>query len=728
MPQEGLQSNIQSDEQQRRFLVEPKQDTQGAILAEDTEFPTGHQQETNVGLRRMVSPSWPVSKGVTDITVQPDATNFSAKERRGTAGNEQPQVNSGMLRNSELEAADFTHEHDGFPRHPIRVQDHRAYFHESGGRSRPQPTNPELKDRINYSANSLKELGFRVSWKGENFRVTGRSNFIGGFLGENIDWRQLIGFTNVEQRSRMMLPDQTGEETRYNPKEIGEKTGEVSALGPMHQASWDHVMTRKDVQQLMSLKAAGLSRGANKTTFFVVFKDGSKGIYKSATEESEVERLVSKFAKEFIDPGLVPEVQSVDLGKGPGHVMKVVDGVLAHDIGPDEVLSSPSRVRSFAWMTAMDVALGNPDRHENNFLVDLDADQLWAIDNGLAFGTALNHADPLLFDSEALGIPDNLAKDWYTELGALADKWEDSLPAIQQFFDTNPEVRGRFYDEPPASYISSVRWTIYSIRLAIRNFRSRTISNALLHKEEEDGDVREGDKGGFHTECERKFKVNKDALGELEDPWMLVQAYFDDLTDQGYEHNIRVIASRGRSYERIKDLGMGCRQKLSNKVSFEDAVNSVFKATRVAVKCRYMVRDEEGRAWLIDYFPAEDWWQAETEFESKDEMNDQHMTPVWCGEELTQHEIGYSRNHAKPMGQQDIADALKFAYEHGSKAEYSPAELRERGEEFQFKALNLDGAGPGGATASMTGGMVHTDVGGRTGDRKKTKGLVSHTE
>ncbi len=44
---------------------------------------------------------------------------------------------------------------------------------------------------------------------------------------------------------------------------------------------------------------------------------------------------------------------------------------------------------------------------------------------------------------------------------------------------------------------------------------------------------------------------------------------------------------------------------------------------------------------------------------------------------------------------------------------------------FRNAKLDEDGAGPGGAEGSMTGADVHTDVGGRTGKRTKTQGMIS---
>lgn len=1094
-----------------------------------------------------------VFKANTTYNIVPDPVAFGGSSHGDESANQptdypkrsyptrgQPQVNEGMFRNAKLDE-DWTHEHDGFPRHPIRVRDHPAYFqtHREVRPAAALPENPELRDRVDAATEALRQRGFRVRFDPERqrWRVTGRSVLLGGRqLADWYDWQHLVRFWNMELRARGELPTQTGEERPVDPETMGERSGtEVLDLGPMHDATWDHVLTREDVTSISPLRSAGIRGGIHgPTTFIVNLRDGSRGIYKAATDESEVERLFSKFAKQFLGEGLVPEVQAVDLGRGAGHVMKMVEGRDGDKVARQALLGTPRRVRSYAWMTALDVALGNPDRKSANILLDDRADRLWAIDNGLAFGEGLYHADPLRFDANSIGIPANLADGWYRELDALADRWQAELPQIEEFFDTNPQVRGRFMDDPPELYKKSVRWTIYSMRLAVKAWRERAsgkIDRAKLVKKrawyhEHDGylehpvgvkdhagyfsrragsegneprpgnaddgvkkiltdggisaeDVEdwlkrgivitpsmarhavewrtrlgstdkggpstfdclnvattfdvgpkdieeiysvkdegvtaklyhitvgeervrfdlnlknrdgdnigrlerkwsfnknsvlheifvledayqrhgiaaamnaqaeeryrelgfkqislyadiasgkyawaqqgydwssEGDKsnmkarfkiflkerfpqiyaeqhlssqveqiehswemarftvngdkvgkhfmltyadgwdgvksldpdspghvvgeaylrtkieekkkeksalaaaavdsgriiiewpnenppgtdegawdlsdetddewtaaidylqssttakawthkhdgfqrhpirvkdhvayfqaqgsrspgpessgkssdenppkpsgeaaknweGGFHPECERKFRVDPARLPSLPRPWLLAQGYFDDMRDQELEHNIRVIASRGRAYRRIKSLDFGCRMKISDKIDLNDGIRSLYHADRVAFKERRLVRDETGRAWLIDHFLDEDWWQAETELAALDEPI---STPDWCVQELTNDSSGYSRSHAFPRTASELAEFLSYAHAEGSRAPYDPAEMEEQGEEFQFSPIGQvrkDGggagagaSGPGGAEGAMTGAMVHTDT------------------
>jgi CYTH domain-containing protein len=167
-------------------------------------------------------------------------------------------------------------------------------------------------------------------------------------------------------------------------------------------------------------------------------------------------------------------------------------------------------------------------------------------------------------------------------------------------------------------------------------------------------------------------KELKSLLASIQ-PWVLVQAYFDD-APIGKEHSIRLVPARALAVERTKTITYnGIRVKTSTELDYSDAVFQALQAPRIAIKERFLVYDQ-GRAWLLDHFIETGDLVVETEFETKTQMDSLKSLPIWIHGDLTGEPKGYTRNRAYPHALAQMQKAIEFAAEYGSREEYMPGE------------------------------------------------------
>ena len=178
------------------------------------------------------------------------------------------------------------------------------------------------------------------------------------------------------------------------------------------------------------------------------------------------------------------------------------------------------------------------------------------------------------------------------------------------------------------------------------------------------------DVGEWENECERKWGVDPSKLPSLPVPWCLLQAYW--APKDGMVRSLRVISARGLAFMREKSAIYGTsRMKLSKPVDYKTALNLLHEAPRIALKKRYLVRDNDGRAWLIDYMPQFGHWQCESEIPNPDYPL---KKPSWATDELTDSKYGFTVTYAKPFNSADIDRLIQEAADCGSSAPYLPSE------------------------------------------------------
>jgi hypothetical protein len=189
-------------------------------------------------------------------------------------------------------------------------------------------------------------------------------------------------------------------------------------------------------------------------------------------------------------------------------------------------------------------------------------------------------------------------------------------------------------------------------------------------------DEHQPDPGEWFTECEMKVQVDHTKILLLPQPWIIVQGYWvlDD-----HELSIRLIPARELAYFRMKSLDFGCRQKMSYRIPYQIGRHLVYYAQGVAYKYRFIKRDDTTRAWLIDYFPETDWWQAESEFHNPGDKGEPCLKPVdrlpvWSVEDITQQTRGYTRERARSRSFKEHEKFMAEAIEYGSREEYEPGD------------------------------------------------------
>jgi hypothetical protein len=245
----------------------------------------------------------------------------------------------------KVDKAGWTHEHDGYPRHPVNVKYHNDYF--------------------NRKAKEAHARGVADQWAG------------------------------IQHRHAQDVTDRRENEERR-------RQGSRTSSSPSARVLSGKTPSPNEYHNVQSFAAAGLRGGIrlDKTSVIecepgvlphVEGLSDTRLIGKRDTGESETEYTVYKLF-ELVHPGFCPEVLLDD--DNNGHAMRWVDDAgyggtaatlsqgshgVGAPIGPDGL--NEKQARDAGIIQVMDWLTGNPDRHSGNVMVD--GDRLWPIDHGL---------------------------------------------------------------------------------------------------------------------------------------------------------------------------------------------------------------------------------------------------------------------------------------------------------------------------------------------------------
>jgi len=190
------------------------------------------------------------------------------------------------------------------------------------------------------------------------------------------------------------------------PKGRGKKAAEPAA-GRQAAVKTDPEVMRQAVRDPSKIALMGYSeQQGSSTTYRVTFADGTSAAYKPRettilggqeqglglgrhTIDAEIPESAREIATYSLSRemgmDIVPHVEEVDYGQGPGHAMAWVDGREGGALPPlewqqDLKADHPDIHR----MAALDFVTGITDRHEHNFVKGEDG-RYYLIDSGLAF-------------------------------------------------------------------------------------------------------------------------------------------------------------------------------------------------------------------------------------------------------------------------------------------------------------------------------------------------------
>lgn len=142
------------------------------------------------------------------------------------------------------------------------------------------------------------------------------------------------------------------------------------------------LMTKDNIKSIKYGTDAGLPPSAHEGGVGLVnFKTGDCGIYKVAFNNDDItgETGYASLARNM-GWNIVPQTEKVDFGKGVGTCQNYIYG--EHPTWSMKTLGAvitDEHFESLAEMFAMDVVVGNVDRHNENIMI-VD-DKVWAIDN-----------------------------------------------------------------------------------------------------------------------------------------------------------------------------------------------------------------------------------------------------------------------------------------------------------------------------------------------------------
>jgi len=142
------------------------------------------------------------------------------------------------------------------------------------------------------------------------------------------------------------------------------------------------LMTKDNVKSIKYGSDAGLPPSTHEGGVGLVdFKTGESGIYKVAFDKDGItgETGYASLAR-VMGWNIVPQTEEVDFGRGTGTCQEYIYG--EHPTWSMETLGAvitDEHFESLAEMFAMDVVVGNVDRHNENIMI-VD-DNVWAIDN-----------------------------------------------------------------------------------------------------------------------------------------------------------------------------------------------------------------------------------------------------------------------------------------------------------------------------------------------------------
>ena len=149
------------------------------------------------------------------------------------------------------------------------------------------------------------------------------------------------------------------------------------------------------------------------------FKDGNKAIYKPATEEGDELDIMGETSYYNLTTRLgwnvCPQTEEVDLGDGNGSCQAFVKGKHAKiSMDDDGAFVTEENFNDLAQIFAMDLVVGNGDRHNENIIIDENS-KVWAIDNDTWVANTFVYNDESFGDSiDALNDEGghNVMLDW----------------------------------------------------------------------------------------------------------------------------------------------------------------------------------------------------------------------------------------------------------------------------------------------------------------------------
>ena len=123
------------------------------------------------------------------------------------------------------------------------------------------------------------------------------------------------------------------------------------------------------------------------------FEGGHKAIYKYSGDEMDVigETGYHDLA-ETIGWDMVPQTEAVDLGAGDRSCQAFIKGKHPKSADSDEgvIKITEDHFEDIAQIFAMDIVVGNTDRHDENMIID-ETGKVWAIDNDTWTGNAVGY-------------------------------------------------------------------------------------------------------------------------------------------------------------------------------------------------------------------------------------------------------------------------------------------------------------------------------------------------
>jgi hypothetical protein len=150
----------------------------------------------------------------------------------------------------------------------------------------------------------------------------------------------------------------------------------------------EHKMTKE-----LDAMEAGLPESAHGMELSLCEFGDNKAIYKYSGDEMDtVGEAGYHDLAETIGWDMVPQTEIVDLGAGKGSCQAFVNGKHPKwsDSNKGVVKITEDHFEDIAQIFAMDVLVGNLDRHDENMIIDDDG-KVWAIDNDTWTGNAVNY-------------------------------------------------------------------------------------------------------------------------------------------------------------------------------------------------------------------------------------------------------------------------------------------------------------------------------------------------
>lgn len=193
------------------------------------------------------------------------------------------------------------------------------------------------------------------------------AGFLKGEKGVKLEWRTVTrNGKTFKQRFRVGQKDSDDTESESELKIEPTKV----------------LMTKDNIKSIKYGTDAGLPPSAHEGGVGLVnFKTGDCGIYKVAFNNDDItgETGYASLARNM-GWDIVPQTEKVDFGKGVGTCQNYIYG--EHPTWSMDTLGAiitDEHFESLAEMFAMDVVVGNVDRHNENIMI-VD-DKVWAIDN-----------------------------------------------------------------------------------------------------------------------------------------------------------------------------------------------------------------------------------------------------------------------------------------------------------------------------------------------------------